>query len=175
MAHLILGEVAYRTLGVDMVTFLPTGDPWQKPDREVSDAAHRLAMLRAALSAVEYFEVDDREMKRSGPSYTIDTLESFPKADEIWLVVGADAALGTPSWHRAKEVLERARLVVAMRPGIDRAEVEAVVEAPITWLDMAETSISGTEIRRRAREGESVRFLVPDPVWRYIETERVYG
>lgn len=175
MAHLILGESAYRSLGVDVVTFVPAGDPWQKSERVVTTAGHRVAMVKAAVSGVEYFEVDDRETKRTGPSFTIDTLESFSGDDDLWLVLGADAAGGIRSWHRAEEVLARARLAVAMRPGEVRTEVEESVGATIKWLDMAETSISGTEIRRRAGEGESVRFLVPDLVWRYIEAERIYG
>jgi nicotinate-nucleotide adenylyltransferase len=174
VAHLVAGEVAYRQLGADRVTFVPAGAPWQKAGRQVSDGQDRLEMTRLAVGGVEYFEADDREVLRDGWTYTIETLESFDAADELILVMGADAAAGLPGWHRFDDIMDRATIAVLPRPG---TEIGAVSDAigPVTWLDMPLLDVSGTEIRRRAASGRPIRFLVTDPVWRYIEERHLYG
>ena len=83
LGHLAAGEAAYRALDLESVIFLPAGDPWQKQDTAVSGPAHRLAMVRLAIDDVDYFTVDDREMHRAGPTYTIDTLEAFGDEDIV--------------------------------------------------------------------------------------------
>ena len=102
LAHLLGGEAAYRELGLDLVTFMPAGSPWQKAERDVTAASHRWEMTVLATEGVEYFEADDREVRRSGWTYTIDTLESFDDGDEVVLIVGADTAAGLPTWCRAE-------------------------------------------------------------------------
>ncbi|HEY5728050.1 MAG TPA: nicotinic acid mononucleotide adenylyltransferase, partial [Acidimicrobiia bacterium] len=118
VAHLVAAETAYRQLALDVVTLMPAGDPWQKADRRVSDPVHRLAMTELAAAGVGYFEVDDREVRRRGPTYTIETIGSFPADDDIVLILGADAAAGLAGWHRADEVRGRASFAVMPRPGI---------------------------------------------------------
>ncbi len=173
IAHLVAGEAAYRQLGLDVVTFVPAGAPWQKADRQVSDAEHRWQMTKAAVEGVPYFEADDREVRRDGWSYTIDTLRSFPEEEQITLILGADAAAGLRSWHEPAAVLERATIAVMPRPGADAGAV-ADAAGEVTWLDTPLLTISGTELRRRRGEGRSVRFLVPDAVYAYIPDEGLY-
>nr|NIR41213.1 nicotinic acid mononucleotide adenylyltransferase [Actinomycetota bacterium]NIS36208.1 nicotinic acid mononucleotide adenylyltransferase [Actinomycetota bacterium]NIT97341.1 nicotinic acid mononucleotide adenylyltransferase [Actinomycetota bacterium]NIU21007.1 nicotinic acid mononucleotide adenylyltransferase [Actinomycetota bacterium]NIU70774.1 nicotinic acid mononucleotide adenylyltransferase [Actinomycetota bacterium] len=93
IAHLVAAETAYRSLGIDVVTFLPAGRPWQKAGQEVTGADHRWAMTLLAIEGVEYFSADDREVRRDGWTYTIETLEAF-EGHDVWLVLGADAAAG---------------------------------------------------------------------------------
>lgn len=173
IAHLVAGEVAYRQLDADRVTFLPAGSPWQKAGRRVTPGADRLEMTRLATDPIDYFEADGREVEREGWTYTIDTLESFDPTDELVLVLGADAAAGLRSWNRWSDVVERATIAVLPRPGTDQMPVEAAAPS-LVWLDMPKLEVSGTEIRRRAAQGLSVRFLVADPVWRYIEGQGLY-
>lgn len=174
LAHLLAGEAAFRQLGVEVVSFIPAGAPWQKQGHEVASAEHRWNMTRIAVDGVEYFQADDREVRRDGWTYTIETLESFGD-DEIVLVLGADAAANLPTWERAAEVMERAAVAVAPRPGHDRRRVEEVLGDRFTWLDMPEVGISGTEIRERLRRGKSIRFLVREGVWDYINRHGVYS
>ena len=173
IAHLVAGEAAWRQLGVDVVTFLPAGAPWQKASTRVTDHDHRWRMVTAAVEGVEYFDADPREVHRDGWTYTIDTLLSFDPDDELWLILGADAAANLQTWHRAAEVLERAKVAVAPRPGTDASAVEAVL-GRVVWLDMPALQVSGTEIRARAAAGKSIRFLVPDAVWRYVEEHGIF-
>ncbi|MGA7282794.1 MAG: nicotinate-nucleotide adenylyltransferase, partial [Acidimicrobiia bacterium] len=119
IGHLHIGETALLQVGLDRVLFMPAGEPWQKSGRPMSAAGHRLEMTRLAVEALEGFEVDDREIERAGPTYTYDTLASFPAEEELFLILGADAANGIPTWHRWADVMERARILVFPRPGVD--------------------------------------------------------
>ena len=176
LAHLFAGEAAYRDLGLDVVTFVPAGAPWQKAEREVTSPDVRWEMTVLAVGDVPYFEADDREVRRDGWTYTVDTLRSFPADEELFLILGADAARGIPTWHQFDEVLERATIAVIPRPGVDAAEVnENLRQGRVAWLDTPGVRLSGTMLRQRAREGRSIRFLVRDEVWRYVESSGTYA
>lgn len=172
-AHLAAGETAHDQLGVDTVTFIPAGRPWQKAGTDVSEAHHRLRMTDLAVEGIEYFTVDDREVHRDGWTVTIDTVESFDE-DRVVFIVGADAARGIPTWHRANELLDRVQIAVVPRPGIKRADVENAVQREIAWLDMPPIDLSGTMLRRHVSDGRSIRFLVPDPVLAYVADHDLY-
>lgn len=174
LVHLHAGEVAYRQLGLDRVLFVPAGAPWQKIGRKVSDPDDRLEMTRLATEGVDYFDADDREVHRDGWTYTAETLATFAADDEIVLILGSDAARNLPTWHRAAEVMQRAMVAVAPRPGIDRTEVASVLAEPL-WLDMAPLDVSGTLIRDRVAAALPVRFLVRDSVWRYFMAANLYA
>ncbi len=174
IAHLLAGEAAFRQLDVDVVTFVPAGQPWQKAGKGVTDHAHRWAMTQLATAGIDYFEADDREVVRPGSTFTVDTLHSF-ESDQVTVVLGADAAANLDSWARAAEVRDLARIAVVPRPGVAVAAVEAGVGGPFEWLDMPEVQVSGTEIRSRLRSGRSVRFLVREMVWDYMISNEVYG
>lgn len=176
LAHLVAGETAYRDLGLDIVTFIPTGAPWQKQGSEVTSARHRWEMTLRAIEGVDYFEADDREIRRGGWTYTVDTLDSFPAEEHITLIMGADTAAGLPTWEKYEPVLDRCDIAVYPRPGTTRNAVgTALADADFVWLDAAELDIQATDIRAHARADGSVRFLVRDGVWRYIQEHDVYG
>ncbi len=173
VAHLHAAETALYQAGLDKVLFVVAGDPWQKRDRDVTDPHHRVAMVDAAITGASDFEVDLREVEREGPTYTIDTLNSFPDSEELFLLLGADAALGFDTWHQPARIIERAGVLVVPRPGSDgEAAVAAIPGARL--LDMAALDISGTLIRAMARDGRPFRYLVPDVVFRYITDKNLY-
>jgi nicotinate-nucleotide adenylyltransferase len=173
LAHLIAGEAAFRSLALDGVTFVPAGAPWQKEGREVSEAADRWQMTCLAVDGIDYFTADEREVRRDGWTYTIDTLDEFP-GDEVVLIMGADAAARLPTWHRSAEVIARVPVAVMPRRGIARETVEAT-GAAITWLDLPELAVSGTVLRARRRAGLSIRFFVPEAVHGYIVERGLYA
>lgn len=175
LAHLAAAEAAYRQLDLDVVTFVPAGAPWQKAGDPVSAPVHRLEMMERAVREIDYFDVDDLEVRRDGWTYTIDTLAVYAPLDDLTLILGSDAARGVPSWHRADDVLSAARFAIVPRPGIAPADVdEALAAANVVWLDMPELDISSTDLRRRVAAGDSVRFLVPEPVDAYIAAHGLY-
>lgn len=173
IAHLLAGEVAYRQLGLDRVVFIPAGSPWQKAGRKVSSAHHRWVMSHLAVDGVDYFEADEREVHRDGWTYTADTLDSFDPAEELVLILGADAARGLPTWERSADVLARAQVAVVPRPGVDRSEVDSLVKVE-RWLDMPALPLSGTLIRQRAAAGLGIRFLVTEQVYQYLDEQKLY-
>ena len=173
VAHLHAGEVALVQANLDRVLFIPAGDPWQKSGNVVSEARHRLEMTKIATESVTEFEADSTEIDRAGPTYAIDTLESFPAAEELFLIVGSDVVAGMRTWHRASDVMARVSLLVAPRPG----EVPPEMAEPVskaTVLDMARLAVSATDIRNRVRKGQPFRFLVAPGVFDYISEHGLY-
>ncbi len=168
------GEAAFSELELDVVTFMPAGSPWQKTAGDVTPASHRWEMTVLATDGIEYFEPDDREVRRPGWTYTMDTLESLDHGDDVVLIVGADAAIGLSTWHRARDVLDRVNLAVIPRPGVERSVVDRVL-GDYHWLDVPELPLSGSMLRRRAQDGVSIKFLVPALVHEYLTLHRLYG
>jgi nicotinate-nucleotide adenylyltransferase len=173
IAHLAAGEAAYEQLHADTVTFLPAGRPWQKAGNAVSGASDRLRMTELAIEGIDHFTLDDREVHRDGWTYTIDTVTGIGEPDLV-LILGADSAQGLPTWHRADELLDRVRIAVVPRPGIDRADVERALGSDVTWIDTPALDLSGTMLRRRVADRRSIRFLVPEQVLTYISDHHLY-
>lgn len=173
LAHLVAGEAAFHQLSLDAVTYIPAGSPWQKAGHTVTEAAHRWAMTTLAVDGVDYFGADDREIRRDGWTFTIDTLGEFPD-DDLVVILGADAAASLSTWHRSEEVLERATIAVMPRPGVATDAVNAA-GGDIRWLDAPELDVSGTQLRAVRAEGGSIRFLVPERVHEYIEQHGLYA
>jgi len=175
MAHLALAQAALEQLALDEILFMPAGDPWQKSEKtgyEITAAVHRMAMTSLAASAAPYFVADDREILRSGPTYTVDTVREL--GQDCVLLLGADALEGVPSWHRADELINLASFAVVDRPGISRSDIDQVVLRRCTWIDMPAIDISSTDIRSHVAAGHTARFLVPEAVAAYIETNGLY-
>jgi nicotinate-nucleotide adenylyltransferase len=173
IAHLHAAETALLVGRLDRVLFIPAGEPWQKSDRVVTETNHRVAMVALAVDGVDGFELDLREVERDGPTYTIDTLETFPGAEELFLILGADAASGVDTWHRAQAVVERANFFVLPRPGSDAPG--ALSKLPgAELLEMAALGVSSTMIREMAKEGRPFRYLVDERVHDYIQSNHLY-
>lgn len=186
--HLLLGECARVQFGARRVLYLPAGDPYRKtgsagpepgvfgpPRRQVSPVAHRLEMTRLAIRGNRHFALDDREARRDGPTYTVDTLESLHAegCDDIVLVFGSDAIADMPNWKQPARIVELARLaVVAKAPGV--AVPAAPGGATVTPIEMPYLPISSTLVRERVARGLPVRYLVPDAVERYIRRHGLY-
>jgi nicotinate-nucleotide adenylyltransferase len=171
--HLIVGQVARETLGLNELRFVPARQQPFKAGRHGASAEHRAAMLELALAGCAAMRVERAELGRTGPSYTVDTLRQLREREPgltLTLLLGADAAAELGAWHRASEIPELARVVVFARPG------SAVPDSPLIAgsIEVPAIEISATEIRRRVVEGRSIRYWVPDPVAEYISRQRLY-
>ncbi|MCL4315321.1 MAG: nicotinate-nucleotide adenylyltransferase [Gammaproteobacteria bacterium] len=193
--HLRLALEARQELNLDEVRLIPCGIP---PHRAppVAGAGQRLAMLSAATQDETGLRVDDREITRPGPSYTIDTLESlraeFPSTP-LCLILGMDAFLGLPAWRRWRELLSYAHLAVAHRPGYemnvtgemgellsqhriaDAAGLRAHKHGRIMLWALPALDISSSRIRALTAQGRSVRYLTPDAVCDMISVQHIYS
>ena len=196
LGHLRLAQEVAETLGLSEVSFIPGGMPPHRatPQTPVAD---RLAMVKLALEGNPLFKLDERETRRNSKSYTVDTLRelraergvSFP----LVLIMGADAFLGFESWHCWREIFELAHIAVAHRPGsllgnmppaladefarrrssdlraVPCTAAGAIIEVPITALD-----ISATQVRGLVRAGRSARYLLAPEVLQYIQFNRLF-
>jgi nicotinate-nucleotide adenylyltransferase len=193
--HLRTAFELLQQVGLREVRFVPAGDPPHRAPPRV-DAARRLEFVRAAIAGQPGFVVDDREVRRAGPSYTVLTLRElraeWPETP-ICLLVGMDAFRGLPTWHRWEELLQLAHLVVAPRPGwtppragvlgellercgtglteaLHNAAAGRILIQPVTQLE-----ISSTELRDLLAAGRDPRYLVPDPVRELIRATHSYS
>lgn len=171
--HLIVAQVAAEKLKLDSIRFVPAREQPFKAGQHRTSPDHRAAMLALALAGAPWFTVERSELNRPGPSYTVDTLRHLrglePDAEFV-LLLGADAAADLPAWREAGRVPELARIAVFGRPGSAVPAlpwVTASVEVPVI-------DISATGVRRRAREGQPLRYWVPDAVAEYIASHRLY-
>jgi nicotinate-nucleotide adenylyltransferase len=176
-AHGLLAQAAVRQLGLDRLVVLPTGDAWHKA-RTLSPAADRLAMARLAFAGLPRVEVDDRELRRTGPTYSIDTLRELqaehPGA-QLVLVMGEDQAGDFTRWRAWEDIARLAILAVAGRgSGAGIAALQALPGVRVEALELPQMPESATEIRARLTAGEDISALVEPAVARYIETHPLY-
>jgi len=185
VGHLIVAEEARMLLGLDEVLFIPTGQPWLKAKRGITDARHRMAMVRLAIASNPYFRASDIEIKRPGPTYTMDTLVELRRelgADaEIYVILGLDSLKELGRWHAPERLFELSTVVGMSRPGyedFDLRSLDAIApgaSSKVIVLNGPLIAISGTELRRRASEGKSITYRVTEPVERYILEHRLYS
>lgn len=182
MGHLIVAEDARAALELDKVLFIPAGQPWFKSYRQITEAHHRLAMVRLAVEGNPSFGVTDIEIRRTGPSYTVDTLAElrgqYPDAEFI-VILGVDALREIDRWHQPRKLFELASVVGMARPGasLDPSVLNAAIpgaSSRMRLLDSVLIEISGTEVRQRVAAGRSVRYRVPAAVEQYIHENGLY-
>jgi nicotinate-nucleotide adenylyltransferase len=179
-AHVALARAAVSQLGLDELRIFPTGQAWHKA-RMLSDAPHRLAMAREAFATVPRAVVDDRELRRSGPTYTVETLRELRSehpAAELLLVIGADQAEALHTWRESAGIMRLATLAVAARARPDPAAAPFDTSSlpPGRWLpvELPNMPVSATQVRARVAAGQGIDHLVPEGVARYIDLHHLY-
>jgi nicotinate-nucleotide adenylyltransferase len=201
--HLAAAEEVSDRLGLKRVLFVPSFIPPHKKDEDIPSVIHRMQMVRLAIADNPLFELSDIEITRGGMSYTIDTMKSLRKtmADaELYFITGLDSFLEIKTWNRWKMLLTLCAFVVLSRPGyrfqdLSRLEFMKSAEDEFADLDLGlckqtvvQTGtytfflemiplfdISSTDIRRRIKEGRSIKYLLPDEVENYIIKNKLYA
>jgi nicotinate-nucleotide adenylyltransferase len=176
-AHVALARAAIAQLRLERLVVLPTGNAWHK-DRALTPPEHRLAMSRLAFAGIAGAEVDDRELRRTGPTYSIDTLRELQAeqpAAQLHLLMGEDQAGGFSRWHAWQEVARLAVLCVAGRgTGEGLAALRALPGVRVELLRLPQMPESATEIRARLAAGQDITDLVEPAVASYIESQHLY-
>jgi nicotinate-nucleotide adenylyltransferase len=183
LGHLILAQEAHAELGLDQVVFMPYGEPSHRVLDDDPGPEARLTMCEYAAGADARFAVSRIEIDRTGPVYTIDTLRELRERrpdDELFLVLGGDQAAALGSWREAEEVLLLAVVAVAERDEWRRAEIVDRLGSlcspdRLRFFDMPRVEISSSMVRRRARAGQPIRYLLPDKVANYVGAQSLYG
>lgn len=183
LGHLILAEMAREQLRLDRLLFLPAARSPLKPEARMAADHHRAAMLDLALAHMSEFELDLTDLERPGPSYTVDSLrllrEAYGPEPAFFLLVGEDSLADFPRWRAPEAIVGAARLAVFDRPGYraDEAALEAAVPGIRERIDRIEgprIGISATGLRKRIRQGRSIRFQVPWVIESYIQEQGLY-
>ena len=180
LAHLVCAQEALVQLGLDRVLLVPVAVAPHKAIEADPGVEHRVAMCEAAAADDDRLGVSRADADRDGPSYTVDLLRALSGDDELTFIAGGDMAHSLPAWRDPEGVLALARIAVAEREGVRRADISerlgglAGAAERLCFFDMPRLDISSSLIRRRAAAGQPVRYLVPDSVAAYIERERLY-
>ncbi len=181
--HLNSAEFVYRTLKLDKVLFVPACIAPHKIGMEFASAKDRYRMTELAVEGYPYFEVSDVEIKRSGVSYTYDTVLELKKqypGYELYFIVGADSVPQLNTWHNIYGLLQEVTFVAVARPGYAKAFAKACEDfgglgkEKIMLLNMPELAVSSTDIRERVKNGSSIDGMVPEAVRDYILQKGLY-
>ncbi len=179
IGHLLAAESAKEAVKLDEVWFVPTSIPPHKP-QPGTDSQTRCEMLKAAISSNPGFRLETIEMEREGASYTIDTVTALqarePDAQFYW-IIGSDMVGDLPNWRKIDELAERITFIGLERPDqpCDEASLPTFLRRRLLRAAMPPLGISSTDIRRRLKDGRSIRYLVPEAVHDYIQGNDVYG
>ncbi|MEU4741459.1 nicotinate-nucleotide adenylyltransferase [Actinosynnema sp. NPDC023658] len=175
--HLVAASEVQARFDLDEVVFVPTGQPWQKGEREVSAAEDRYLMTVIATASNPRFSVSRVDIDRPGPTYTVDTLtdlrEAHPDAD-LFFITGADALEQILSWRRADDVFSLAHFIGVTRPGYELVDTHLPPGA-VSLVEVPAMAISSTAVRARTASGLPVWYLVPDGVVQYISKRGLYS
>lgn len=181
--HLVAASEVADQFGLDEVVFVPTGQPWQKRERFVTEAEDRYLMTVIATAANPRFSVSRVDIDRAGPTYTKDTLRDLAaqRGDtDLFFITGADALASILSWQNWEELFSLARFVGVSRPGyeLDGEHIAAAMkELPEDALQLVEVpalAISSSDCRARAESGRPIWYLVPDGVVQYVSKRGLY-
>ena len=199
IAHLRIAEEVRDRIGLAKVVFVPAATPPHKPLADDLPFACRYEMVQRAIGGNPCFGLSDIEGKRGGKSYSVDTLEAFRSEhpdDEFFFIVGSDSFLDIGSWHQYAAIFSLCNIVVVERPGAAVTALDQALPAAIAhefssygaekrlahrsgysvyYLEGVPLDISSSAIRKLARLGRSVRYLVPETVEHYIKEQRLYA
>ncbi|MFC2027599.1 nicotinate-nucleotide adenylyltransferase [Chloroflexota bacterium] len=185
IGHLIIAQEVRVQLDIDKIVFIPASHPWLKMDREITDAQHRLAMIKLAIDSDSCFEVSTAELDRPGPTYTVDTVEALKAEsnpmDELYFIVGSDALADFPRWKEPERVVSLCNIVQVERPGssnIDPVDLKPLIPGVLSCLrsvGVPQIDISSTAIRERVMMGYPIRYMVPPDVEAYIYEHGLYS
>ena len=184
LGHLATAEAVRELFTLDKILFIPAARPPHKLGRHVTDERHRLAMVQLATHSNKFFRVSDMELRRTGLSYTLDTVnelhKTFGNSTELFFIIGADSLADLSKWHAARELVNKCHFIATTRQGVnlDFSAVEnffgtAAIEN-IHRVTTPGLEISSTDIREKIRLGRSIKYLVPEIVEEYIFKEGLY-
>jgi nicotinate-nucleotide adenylyltransferase len=183
IGHLVSAEEVRVKLELERVVFVPARLPPHKLDHVVSPVEHRLTMVELAIASNPHFAVSRVDIDRSGPSYTVDTIELLRDAwgpdVEIYFIMGSDSLLDILTWHEPMRLIKLCHFAVVSRPGyqVDLDELDALlpgVASRVQMLKAPELAISSTDIQRRVQEGLPIKYQVPEAVEDYIYEHKLY-
>ena len=182
--HLLMGECARDQLGLDQILYMPLKRPPHKEEDNVSGESHRAAMVKLAIASNPAFSFSDMELKRSGTTYTADTLQQLKqerKDAAFYFIMGTDSYLSLENWKNPEKIFSLCTVAVVSRNGVTIEEMEKKgnfykekYQGSTAFVQMPTIEISSSGIRSHREKGNSIRYLVPEVVLQYIEEHNLY-
>lgn len=182
--HLVAAEAARERFSLEQIIFVPTGIPPHKELDMITDYWHRHVMVVLAVLGNPYFKVSRLEYERGGVTYTVDTMRQLrevysDEGTDIYFITGVDTILDVFGWREPEELFSLCKFIAATRPGYDMRIVKEIFgkyyHNVVEFLEMPQMDISSSDIRRRVREGKSIKYLVPEVVEHYIRQQGLYS
>ncbi len=179
IGHLLIAQTVFESENFERLIFVPANISPAKKNGDSSSPNERSKMLEIALINNPNFEISDLEIKREGISYTIDTIREFVDdlkldKEDLFFLMGSDTLKSFHTWKDPEEILNLCNIIVAIRPGFTPSDIPQWVLDNVRFANIPRFEVSSTNIRRRWREGKTIRYMVPKEVWEYINENELY-
>lgn len=179
IGHLLIAQTICEAEKFDKIIFVPAFKNPHKTSDVTSSVEHRIQMLESAAEGNPHFEISDAEIKRGGVSYSIDTIRYIKESqglerDEIYFLIGSDILKNFPKWNQPQAILDECHVIVAIRPGFNPSKVPNWILSNIQFANIPRFELSSTQIRKRWRENKTIRYMVTQPVWEFINKHSLY-
>ncbi|MBT4737198.1 MAG: nicotinate (nicotinamide) nucleotide adenylyltransferase [Candidatus Marinimicrobia bacterium] len=177
--HLIVAQTIFEAEHFDRIVFVPAYIPPHKKERKISSVEIRLEMLKIATKDNPNFEISDIELKRGGISYSLETIKTYKKETglgrkDLYYLIGSDSLKQFQDWQDPKAILDECQLIVAIRPGFRPSDIPNWILAKVQFANIPRIEISSTQIRERWVEDKTIRYMVTQPVWTFINKHNLY-
>lgn len=177
--HLIVAQTIFEAEHFDKIVFIPAHIPPHKKGKKISSLELRLEMLKIAIKDNPNFEISDIEIKRGGISYSLETVRDYKEQtelsrDELFYLIGSDSLKLFYAWENPKAILKECQLIVAIRPGFRPSDIPNWILAKVQFANIPRIEISSSQIRARWIEDKTIRYMVTQPVWKFINENNIY-
>jgi|TARA_Y100000758_G_scaffold297325_1_gene257122 nicotinate-nucleotide adenylyltransferase len=177
--HLIVAQTIFEAEHFDKIVFVPAHIPPHKMERKISSVSLRLDMLKMATMDNPNFEISDIELKRGGISYSLETIQTYKEqtglgGEDLYYLIGSDSLKQFQAWQNPKAILEECQLIVAIRPGFRPSDIPNWILAKVQFANIPRIEISSTQIRARWVKDKTIRYMVTQPVWTFINKHNLY-
>ena len=179
LGHLIIAQTIFEAENFDQIVFVPAYQPPHKNGMKISPVDQRLEMLNIAIKENPNFIISDLEIERKGLSYSIDTIMDYKKqnnlnSNELFYLMGSDSLRQFKKWKDPKMIIDESRVIVAIRPGFRPSDIPNWILAKIQFASIPRIEISSTTIRERWVNDKTIRYMVTESVWQYINKNKLY-
>ena len=179
IGHLLIAQTVFESENFERLIFVPANISPAKKNGDSSSPNERSKMLEIALINNPNFEISDLEIKREGISYTIDTIREFVDdlkldKEDLFFLMGSDTLKSFHTWKDPEKILSLCNIIVAIRPGFTPSDIPQWVLDSVRFANIPRFEVSSTNIRRRWREGKTIRYMVTKEVWEYIDEKDLY-
>ena len=179
LGHLIIAQTIFEAENFDQIVFVPAYQPPHKNGMKISPVDQRLEMLNIAIKENPNFIISDLEIERKGLSYSIDTIMDYKKqnnlnSNELFYLMGSDSLRQFKKWKDPKMIIDESRVIVAIRPGFRPSDIPNWILAKIQFASIPRIEISSTTIRERWICDKTIRYMVTESVWQYINKNKLY-